>query len=138
MPAGARVYLTFLAVGLGLILAPEALVRPYRSFGTGGLTRWDRNLRAQWLDAEDRLEHGRGHAGDDELQLRLAAQHQDAWRERAIRDAQTATFLALALGSIVFFVRNLRRSLILRLSGPRRGYAERLEDERVPIDPTDL
>ena len=138
MPAGARVYLTFLIAGLGLVLAPELLSRPYRQFGIGGLTRWDHNLHAQWDEAEDRLEHGRGRPGDDELQLKLAGQHQDASREIAIRASQTATFLLLALASLLFFFTHLRRALILRLGGPRRGYVERIEDERLAIDPTEL
>lgn len=101
-----RAYLLVLLSGLALVAGPEFLVRPYRGFERGDVSRIGASAHQARLE-NDAAGRGRVEGMDERLAAGLR-------RERAIRNAQTTTVLAIFAASVLFLVTNLREALRVR------------------------
>ena len=129
----AKVYLAILLGGGFLVAAPEMLPQTSRGMSRSDLGLASRVAVTKWDEIERRLENGKGRTGDDQAQLLAGARIHELKREVLLRDVQTASFLALAIASLMFAIAGAPSAVRLRRSAPGGGLVEVMSDETVAI-----
>ena len=129
----AKVYGAFLLGGGLLFAAPEAVPRNLRGLSRRDVGNAAAVAVAQWDEIERRLSHGKGRPGDDVTQLRTAERLHELRHEQWLRDAQTAVFLLLGVGSLGFLIAALPGAVRIRRGAPGGGLVEVMSDETIGI-----
>lgn len=136
MTAVARFYLFLCVLTGAVLLAPEALPRPYRGMGGRDLRRVERGIVLDRNEVDERFKVARPEVvpGLEAEWARLTMRIDGLRRERTLRRGQTSAVALLFLASIVFFLTHVRSAMrVWRATPSRAGLVEVMEPQSLAV-----